>query len=249
MELDKATHQFKSNATFENAIELYEFDVSLRKIIFDAISKIEIALRTKMIHHFSLNHGAFWFLKMQLCKDEHLFLENLNAIDREVHRSKEEFIKEHFRKYDKPAFPPAWKTLELLSLGTLTKLYANSSDTKIKKTITREFQLPELKAFESWLASIASLRNNCAHHARIWNRNYPITPVLPKKLPNAWLKDTNIPFNKLYPQLCCIAYWLNAIDASNTFTNDIKELLIKFPTIAPAAMGFPQGWQDEPLWT
>lgn len=97
MEADKTTHQYKSDSTFEKAIALYEFDAELRELVFRGISRIEIALRTKMIHHFSMKHGAFWFLNMQLCNNERLFLENLNAIDREISRSKEDFIREHFQ--------------------------------------------------------------------------------------------------------------------------------------------------------
>lgn len=248
MEADKTTHQYKPNATFEKAVALYEFDAELREHLFRGISKIEITLRTKMIHHFSLKHGAFWFLNMQLCNNEHLFLENLIAIDREISRSKEDFIKEHILKYDKPAFPPAWKTMELLSLGTLAKLYFNTSDTKLKKTIAREFGHPNHLALESWMTSITALRNHCAHHARVWNRNYPVTPELPRRLQNPWLNNTNVTFNKLYPQLCCIAYWLRSIDPQSTFVADLKTLLVKYPTVDIAAMGFPKGWQQEPLW-
>ena len=248
MEADKNTHQYKPDASFENAVALYEFDAELRNMVFRAIGLIEIALRTKMIHHFSLTYNAFWFLKMSICKDEHLFLENLSSIDREIHRSKEDFIKQHYKKYTKPAYPPAWKTLELLSLGTLTKIFTNSSATKTKKAIALDFDNPTFKAFESWLASIASLRNYCAHHARIWNRNYPITPDMPASLPHAWLTNAKVPFNKLYPQLCCIAYLLNSIDPENTFTADIKALLQKYPTVDAAAMGMVKNWQDEPLW-
>ena len=248
MEADKLTHQYKPNATFEKAYALYEFDTELRELVFRAISRIEIALRAKMIHHFSLKHGAFWFLNIQLCDDEHLFLENLTAIDREIHRSKEDFIKEHFLKYDKPAFPPAWKTMELLSFGTLAKLFFNASDTKLKKQIARGFGHPNHLAIESWMTSITALRNSCAHHARIWNRNYPVTPVLPKHLREPWLNNVSVTFNKLYPQLCCIAYWLNAINSKNTFVADFKTLLAKYPTVDVAAMGFPKDWKQEPLW-
>ena len=248
MEADKETHQYKPDSSFENAVALYRFDAALREIVFRAISNIEIALRSKMIHHFSLKYGAFWFTNMSICNDEHLFLENLNAVNREVRRSKEDYIKEHFSKYKDSAFPPAWKAMELLSLGTLAKLFFNASDNKVKKKIAREFGLPNHLAFESWMNSIAALRNCCAHHARIWNRNYPVTPDLPKRLRNTWIKDTNTPFNKLYAQLCCMAYWYNAIDPQNTFTADIKELLLKYPIVNPAAMGFVKNWQDEPLW-
>ena len=177
MEADKNTHQYKPNASFENAVKLYEFDAELRELAFRAIGKIEIALRTKMIHHFSLNYNAFWFLKMFICKDEHLFLENLSSIDREIHRSKEDFIKQHYKKYTKPAYPPAWKTLELLSLGTLTKVFTNSSATKTKKAIAQDFDATAFKAFESWLACIASLRNYCAHQGQRLLRIFPNKPT------------------------------------------------------------------------
>ena len=52
----------------------------------------------------------------------------------------------------------------------------------------------------------------------------------------------------LYPQLCCIAYLLNAIDTQNTFATEFKALLAKYPTVDAIAMGFPNGWQQEPLW-
>lgn len=217
-------------------------------MVFRAIGKIEIALRTKMIHHFSLSYNAFWFLKMSICKDEHLFLENLSSIDREIHRSKEDFIKQHYKKHTKPAYPPAWKTLELLSLGTLTKIFTNSSATKTKKAIALDFDCTTFKAFESWLASMASLRNYCAHHARIWNRNYPVTPDIPANLPKTWLTNTKVPFNKLYAQLCCIAYLLNSIEPQNTFAADIKTLLSKYAIVDPAAMGFIKECGNEPLW-
>lgn len=103
MEADKNTYQYKSDASFENAVARYEFDAELREWVFRAIGTIEIVLRTKMIHHFSLNYNAFWFLKMSICKDNHLFLENLSSIDRKNHRSKEDFIKQHYKKYTKPA--------------------------------------------------------------------------------------------------------------------------------------------------
>ena len=149
MEADKQMHQFKLGSTFENAVALYEFDNELRQLLFSAIQRIEVALRSKIIQHFSMQHGAFWFMQMQLHDSEHRFLENLNSLDREVTRSKEDFIKEHFRNYDKPEFPPAWKTLELASLGTLSKRYYNFADKKTKKLIAREFNLPQHEVLES----------------------------------------------------------------------------------------------------
>ena len=174
MEADKVTHLFKPNSRFEDAVGLYNFDTELRNLMFMAVQRIEIALRTKIIHEFSMEHGPFWFFNATLADDERRFIENMNAVDRELSRSKEEFIKEHSQKYDKPAFPPAWKTLELASFGTLSKLYYNFSDKKTKKRIARQFNLPQHEVLESWMRSLTVLRNYCAHHSRLWNRNLPM---------------------------------------------------------------------------
>jgi len=99
MEADKTSHQFKPNSRFEDAVALYNFDMELRDLMFKAIQRLEIALRTKIIQEFSLEHGPFWFFDTSLADDEHKFIENMSSIDRELQRSKEDFIKEHRRNY------------------------------------------------------------------------------------------------------------------------------------------------------
>ena len=80
-----------------------------------------------------------------------MFTENLNHIQQELQRSKEDFIQEHFAKYSNPTFPPVWKTLEIVSFGSLSKLYCTLSDTAIKKQIARDFDLPQHLYLESWI--------------------------------------------------------------------------------------------------
>ena len=38
----------------------------------------------------------------------------------------------------------------------------------------------------------------------------------------------------------CINYWLNVIDASNTFATDFKTLLMKYLNVDVRMMGFPR---------
>ena len=248
MEADKQTHQFKPGSTFENAIALYEFDNALRQLLFTAIQRIEVALRSKIIQHFSMHYGAFWFMQMPLHDSEHRFLENLGALDREVSRSKEDFIKEHFRNYDKPEFPPAWKTLELASFGTLSKLYYNFADKKVKKLVAREFNLPQHEVLESWMRSLSALRNHCAHHARLWNRYLNATPQMNAHMRGNWITNRQIDANKLYAVLCCIVYWLDAMNRGDDFRSRFNQLLADYPSVDTAAMGFPLEWEDEPVW-
>lgn len=248
MEKDKLQHIFKPGFRFSQVMSLYHFDEELRLLVFSAIQRIEVTVRTRLIRLFSERHGAFWFMNPALSDNSSLFLYNLNHLQDELSRSEDEFILEHFRKYDNPTMPPVWKTLEVASMGTLSKLYANMNDSAAKKAVSRSFGISKFEYMRSWLRCVTVVRNICAHHARLWNTNLVVTPCLPKNLPHLWITNHQVSPNKLFPHLCCIAYWLNAIDSTNTFTRDIKSLFLKYPIVDPAAMGFPRGWRDEPLW-
>lgn len=178
MESDRVNHIFKPNSRFSSIYSLYTFDKKLRTIIFDGIQSIEIALRTKMIQCFSINCGAFWFMDESLFSNRVIFGKCLHNIKEEIARTKEEFILEHFHKYSEPSLPPSWKTLEITPLGTISKLYSNFKDNNTKKAIARELGLPQHIYLQSWIKSIAVLRNCCAHHARVWNRSFMITPTI-----------------------------------------------------------------------
>ena len=53
-------HPFNRKIYFEDVIGLYVFDRKLRILVFDAIEKIEIALRAKIVYNFSLANGSHW---------------------------------------------------------------------------------------------------------------------------------------------------------------------------------------------
>jgi len=67
-------------------------------------------------------------------------------------------------------------------------------------------------------------------------------------MPNKWITNFTFREESLYAQLCCIAYWLNTVDAKNTFVGDLKMLLLRNPSIDTAMMGFPSNWRQESLW-
>lgn len=98
------------------------------------------------------------------------FAANLAVIRKEVSRSHDDFIIEHFHKYNEPDLPPVWKTLEVISIGTLSKLYANFLAVAAKHAVAREFSLRHHQFLRSWLECLAVLRNCCAHHSRLSNR-------------------------------------------------------------------------------
>ncbi|MDE7374539.1 MAG: Abi family protein, partial [Odoribacter sp.] len=190
----------------------------------------------------------FWFMDENYAKNEVRFMANLNVIRKEVSRSHDDFIIEHFNKYSEPELPPVWKTLEVVSMGTLSKLYSNFSNATAKHLVAREFGLNHHKFLRSWLECLAVLRNCCAHHSRLLNRVFPVKPQMPECMPNTWITDFSFREQTLYPQLCYLIYWLNAIIPDNTFVADFKLLLAKHQSVNTRLLGFPHHWEQEPLW-
>lgn len=247
-ETDEATHQFANGTCLEDVISLYTFDRELRSIIFTAIQDIEVALRTRIIHFFSMTHGAFWFMDVSKFNNRNIFQTCLDNIQVELSRSKEEFLQEHFDKYSSPSMPPVWKTLEVVSFGNLSKLYANMKDVEVKKLVAKSVGLPQYTYLESWMRSLTVLRNCCAHHARTWNRRYPTMPQLPRRLPLTWVDTQHIRPMKLYAQLCLLLYLEQNITLNSQIKDRLLSLLKAYPKTITRQMGFPRGWESEPLW-
>ena len=248
LETDCHTHKFKADSHFSHVLDCYYFDKELKSLLFSAIQTIEVAIRTKIIKHFTPTFGAFWFMNAEFATNQDFFSSNLDHIRTEVKRSREDFITDHFRKYTDPDLPPVWKTLEVVSFGTLSKLFSNFKDATAKHNVAHDFGLNHHKFLRSWMETLAALRNFCAHHSRVWNRKFPVKPQTPSRMPHKWITDFSYRQEFLYPQLCCIAYWLNGIYPENTFTKDFKQLLYKYPSINTCLMGFPSSWENEPLW-
>ncbi len=252
MQSDKVNHIFKTNSKFEDVIALYNFDRELRLLIFDIIERIEIGLRAKLIYKLSHEFDPWWFQNMSLFINVRELLKTLNTISEEIERSKDTFIKDHLKRYNTDTrFPPAWKTLEVATFGNLSKLYGNLKSTvRSKDEIAAELNTINHTYLPSWLQSIAQIRNICAHHGRLWNKNLPGRPKLLSKPPAPWL--TTVPagsqHHMLYIHICCMKYLLDVISPGHHVVPKLVELFNKYPNVDLNALGFPATWQSEPLW-
>lgn len=93
--------------------------------VFDALEKIEIALRTKIIHTYSIEHGSHWYERPELYRNQSRYVTDLSKVYEEVGRSTETFIQHYKGKYTDPEQPPSWMSLEVVSMGLLSKLFEN----------------------------------------------------------------------------------------------------------------------------
>jgi abortive infection bacteriophage resistance protein len=149
-------------------------------------------------------------------------------------------------KYTNP-LPPSWMMLEITSFGALSMIYKNLKPCREKREIANHFGLSDT-VFETWMHSIAYLRNVCAHHTRLWNRAMSIRPQMPRKPRKQWLNEVDIQNNRSYFMLSMIRFLLQTVNPSNTFNLKIKSLLTSYPNVDIEALNFPSSWENEPLW-
>lgn len=244
-------HPFIVKVDFETILKLYKFDRKLRLLVFGALEKVEIALRTQIIYQMAMVYGSHWHIDQNLYYDKSRAIHHLSTLQSEVDRSDETFIKHYKDKYSSPQDPPSWMGLEVASFGTLSKLYRNINNNREKKAIASSFGLQNVHILQNWMFCFSNLRNICAHHGRLWNRRLTSIPKLPYNTPHVFLNKTTINSlhpNKLYATLCCIKYMLSRIESNYNFSKKLIKLMDNCPLQQEKEMGFPNGWKDDPLW-
>lgn len=250
---EEKDHQFiANNIHFDDIIDLYRFDRRLRMLIFNAIEKIEVAIRMRIVYEYALSaNDSHWFLNETLYRNNYDGI--IADIEEEVNRSNEDFIKHYDNKYEEPKFPPAWMTLEVLSFGTLSRMFSClDGKSESSKRIAKSFGLPNSLILGNWMHSIAVLRNCCAHHCRIWNRRFPVGIRLSYNTTFPFMdRETinKIHNNKLFASLCCIKYILNIVSPDSDFKANLIRIITDGGRLLKMKdMGFPENWKYLYVW-
>lgn len=250
---------FKTGSRFQDAVELYVFDKKLRLLILDALERIEVGLRVDISHSLG-KKDAFAYLKPQLlfegfsvCLDaqtglteHHQWLTKHASL---IARSKEEFIKHNKTKYGLPL--PIWVVCEIWDFGTLSTLFAGMKEID-QDQIAEKYGLTNGRIFASWLRSLNYLRNVCAHHSRLWNRNIIDQPKLPEKDEVSWVNYfVGKPHRLARPflLLCITQHLLMIIHPTSTWSQRLKTLFLEFPDLQHLGLslegiGVTENWKQ-----
>jgi len=244
---ENPAHPFVRKVTFDDIIKLYRFDRQLRLVVLNAIEKIEVAFRTQIIHQYAILYGSHWHLRPELYTDASLFADQIASLNKEIQRSKESFITHYKAKYSTPSDPPCWMSLEVTSLGVLSKIFANLKNDETKTRIANHFGLKDVDLLENWLRCFCVIRNISAHHSRLWNRR--MTKIgIPRKPLHPFVSIELFRTNKVYAYLSAMQYILNIISPGHHFRHCLLELMDSCPLAQEHDMGFPKNWKEEQFW-
>lgn len=241
---------FHPGTNFDAVWRRYVFDRKLRLLVIDAIERIEVTVRTQLAYLHALTSGdPFAYAVDQAA------LPGLNQDDRdrflydlqhETSASKETFA-EHFRnRYgDQHAHMPVWMAAEVMTFGCMLTFYRGSPP-QIKKDIAAVFGVHDV-VLSSWLFALNVVRNVCAHHGRLWNRELRIKPKIPDRN-LAWHQPVEIDNSRLFGVMTLCKHCLNRVAPQSHWPDRWHSLLREFPDVPRRNMGMPDNWQNCPIW-
>lgn len=235
---------FRPGTEFNDVAGLYIFDRKLRLLILDAIERIEVALRTAITYEIGHAYGPFGHTDPANFAPRFDHAKFMAELGTEEHRAKETFASHFRRKYTTEPHLPVWMASELLSFGTVSMLYGALTPS-IKRKIASEYGVPDIH-FASWLHALSYVRNVCAHHKRLWNRQLRIRPQLPSRS-LAWphaVSDNG----SLYCIMVVLQHMLKVVSPRCQWRTRIFELFDMHPSVPLDAMKFPSDWRSKALW-
>lgn len=242
-------HTFVHGTTFELVLDRYLFDRELRLLLIDAIERVEVAVRSQFAYQLGLNYGAHCLQQSALFYEDRnkwQYRNSLQQLIKDANDSKEIFIRHLLDTYNDP-LPPIWATVEIMTLGQLSKWYANLKHSSDRNLVANQFDFDEVNLV-SFMHHLAIVRNLCAHHSRVWNRQFTFAFKLPRKKPAAVLGSlNNSTAIKLYNTLVILAYFLDQISPDHSWKRNLMRLLKQYK-IPESEMGFPAHWQQCSIW-
>ena len=162
--------QFVPGACWDQVISIYDFDNRLRALLFEAIGAIEIAVRTQLAYHLYRLAGPFPYLKKEIFRDGETMAEELHErCEEELRRRhpQEEFIRHLKQHYEGEDIPIAMLT-ECLHLHELAKFF-EALKPEWQNRVSGHFSV-DAESLANWLFRLKQVRNRCAHHSRLWDR-------------------------------------------------------------------------------
>lgn len=231
----RALEHFKPGARFDDAVNLYVFDKKLRLLAMDALERIEVAVRVAIAHALG-EHDPAAYLQPHLFHPSfsqridpttgltahHRWLARQALL---VTRSREDFVLQHRERYGLPL--AIWVASEVWDFGCLSQLFAGMRQ-EDQDVISRSYGVSNGRVLASWLHSLNYLRNVCAHHSRLWNRNIVIRPKLPpaEQVPALAAFEANEHAQtRAFLLLCICHHMIRTINPASTWGRRMKRLL------------------------
>lgn len=234
---------------------LYTFDRELRLLALDAIERVEIGVRARLVQNHVRAHGPFGYASEPPDDHRGRYTSLIGELQESLCQAREnpdapwvsEAMRHFASKYgDSHEHPPLWLAAEGFSFGDLVTLYRRSP-TQVRKATAMEFDVPDA-VFVSWLLMLQTVRNICAHHGRLWNRTIGTKPKVPHDRPE-WADPSLGPTHRVFFTFTILAAFVAQLSDGSRWGERFRTLVEeRYPDVPHDEMGLRAGWKDHPIW-
>lgn len=241
--IDPASSTLQPGTSFEDVQAICEFDRSLRNIFFAALSSLEQFFRSVIAHDFSLihcvsePHDQHYATASYRLEDGVKILLRLTESKCSKKRYRQDaFWIHHSKNYG--GFFPLWVLVHMMCFSDLYH-YFKALLPDDQRKIAYDCGCGS-KMLQSCLRGFSSLRNRCAHLARIYNSK-PLPSIV---LPTA-AKQRNIRPESVFAYMLAIVCRLPTTDEKDHFLASISDLLTdsRYLSVKLDILGFPDDWK------
>ena len=231
-------YQFKTekevyleNTNFSTIAKIYDFDRSLRQIIYPLLEVLEISFRAKLAYFMCNKYNNEFYLDINIFINAEWYFYFISTINRCIRQSKNElFIKHHLENYNGRF--PFWVLIEILSFSSVSKFFNNINNVD-KNEFSKNYYKYDSVIIENWIYHFSIIRNTCAHYGRLYNKILsPKLKLLREDNLNRTMKifDSLFILKKIATDKSIWSDFIKKLDSLITdYKNDIDLKLIGFP--------------------
>jgi abortive infection bacteriophage resistance protein len=231
--------RYLEGTSFNNVIRLYDFDRRLRGQLLNFLEEIEISMRAMISNFHALKYGALGYLNESTFNHNHNHPRFAAKIERMVEKNLRLGFVSHYNKKHAGSFP-LWVMMELFSFGMLAFFFEDMHHGDKKEIAEKHFN-GKLSArhTESWLFSLAELRNHCAHYNRLYAAE--IQPP-PKVLEDSPYRMDGSLFSFIY---IIRMMYVKRLGGESSLATQLAALFEEFEDVIDLkVLGFPENWVE-----
>lgn len=223
---------FIQGVTYKDILKIYECDILIRSICFDAVGRFEVLFRNSISEVLSAKYGSHPYDDLSAFKSSKDRIEAIQTFLNTYKKLKDQRLKHYYNKYSSPVLPPIWTMKELLTFGNSLYIFKNLHN-NIRDEIIVKFGITSNDVFTSWVRCLVDLRNICAHHDRLFNITFINQPKTFKRASCPSASRT-----KLKGVLQCLDYLLDHRGSSFDIVRKVEKILNRFPEIRLHEAGY-----------
>ena len=238
--------QFYNNVFFENIVDIYQFDQTLRHILLEFLEVIEITVKSVYAYEFTKRYGPLGYLDHNNFSDDDKHAEIVEKAKQQMNaRLPHEAYLKHYYELEEDI--PLWAYVDLLTISDISFLI-KISDSQLQEIVALDIGLNKRGSdlLPRFMHSMTILRNLCAHGSRLFNRLFEQKPWLSKSELSVLItnKDGTKDNAHLFSYILIMRRMLSQQDF-NDMKNQILNLIKKHPFVNMLHYGFPENWSTQ----